>query len=128
MQQPAPQPDHSGSAQPAPPPPGGLVLPPGWGVVSATTADGAMAGGAVAGPPPVEAVCEECGESSLWEAAANGSIQKCPDCTAWMDVGGEDWFAEAEAAGPADEELLRLLPTQKGCGCGPSSCGPGGCG
>ena len=70
---------------------------------------------------PIQATCEECGNTSDFPAEKNGSIQKCPSCEEWMDVGGEDWFDEAEAAGHADD-YLALLPPLKGCGCGPGGC------
>ena len=88
--------------------PAGLVLPPGWGVV----------------PKPdtqdLVAICPECEAASEWPAAANGSIQKCPHCEGWLDVGGEDWFEEAESAG-TEADFLALLPPhdpcKAGCGC-----------
>jgi hypothetical protein len=56
--------------------------------------------------PPVEAVCEECGGQASFPAGQEGSVQLCPHCGEYMDVGGEeageDWEAEGgeEAAGP----------------------------
>ncbi len=35
----------------------------------------------------VEAVCEDCGQTSPFVAALRGSIQNCPHCDAFMDVG-----------------------------------------
>jgi hypothetical protein len=40
--------------------------------------------------PPVEAVCEECGERATFPAAQLGSVQSCPHCGEYMDVGGDD--------------------------------------
>jgi rubrerythrin len=52
----------------------------------------------------VAAECEECGTSTGFPAAQRGSVQECPHCGAYVDVGMEDddWSAgedsEAEAA------------------------------
>ena len=40
--------------------------------------------------PPVEAVCEECGESASFPVAQRGTVQQCPHCGEYMDVGGDD--------------------------------------
>lgn len=36
--------------------------------------------------PPIDAVCEECGEQSSFSAAQRGSVQQCPHCDAYVDV------------------------------------------
>jgi hypothetical protein len=53
--------------------------------------------------PPVEAVCEECGQRSVFPAAQKGSVQNCPHCHAFLDVGEED-FADEEWSESEDEE------------------------
>ena len=122
--QPAPKPNAANPETVAAAPPaevqGGVVLPAGWDVVSKD-------GQTTAVPAKITAACDECGETAQFPTAANGTIQKCPACEEWMDVGGEDWYAEAEAAGNADD-LLPLLGPSRGCGCGPTGCGTGGCG
>lgn len=56
----------------------------------------------------VEAVCEECGKSSQWEAAEMGKTQVCPHCTKYMDIPDpdDDWagvdFGEEEAENEAE--------------------------
>jgi hypothetical protein len=45
---------------------------------------------------PVETVCEECGHRSSFPASQRGSVQQCPQCGAYLDVGEEEM--------PADEE------------------------
>lgn len=42
---------------------------------------------AAPGEATVEAACEECGRRSRFPAAQNGSVQDCPHCGAFMDVG-----------------------------------------
>ncbi len=41
----------------------------------------------------VSAACEECGKSSEWPAAAMGTTETCPHCTAYMDIPDpdDDW-------------------------------------
>jgi hypothetical protein len=53
----------------------------------------------------VTAVCEECGESSIFDGALLGSVQDCPHCGKFMDVaaGGED----LEWGNPEDEETAK---------------------
>ena len=45
--------------------------------------------------PPIDVVCEECGGSTSFPAAQKGSVQNCPHCQAYVDVGDEvpfdDW-------------------------------------
>jgi hypothetical protein len=59
------------------------------------------------GMPPVEAVCENCGRLSSFPAAQRGSVQECPQCGGYIDVGDEespedgDW-GEAEAEDAVD--------------------------
>jgi hypothetical protein len=36
--------------------------------------------------PPIEVVCEKCGERSAYPAAQQGSVQNCPNCGAYVDV------------------------------------------
>jgi hypothetical protein len=53
--------------------------------------------------PPIEAVCEECGSRSSFPAAQRGSVQQCPQCGAYVDVGEDDlpdgWEEGPEATG-----------------------------
>lgn len=58
---------------------------------------------AVAEGPPVEAVCDECGKTSSFPASQRGSVQECPHCHAYMDVGGDD-FPDEWKEGAAEEE------------------------
>jgi hypothetical protein len=39
---------------------------------------------------PVTAVCEECGEASVFPAKDRGTVQNCPHCGAYMDVDDAD--------------------------------------
>lgn len=54
---------------------------------------------------PIEAVCEACGRASVFPAKLRGSVQECPGCGAYVDVGAEDERAEmdAEECGGAGE-------------------------
>jgi hypothetical protein len=54
------------------------------------------------GPSQVEAVCEECGGESSFPAAQRGTVQDCPHCGKFMDVGADDQGDDAWAA--ADDE------------------------
>jgi hypothetical protein len=56
--------------------------------------------------PPVEVVCEECGKRSEFPAAQNGSVQNCPHCRAYVDVGGDDAGIEGwdETSGEGEPE------------------------
>ena len=40
-----------------------------------------------AAEPPIEAVCEECDGRTSFPAAQRGSVQQCPHCGAFVDVG-----------------------------------------
>ena len=117
---PAPVPESAPAA-----PSSGVVMPPGWGVVRVEAAVDGAVDIEVALPPDgsITAACEECGAASRFPAEANGSIQKCPECEGYLDVGGLAWFEEAEAAGDADALLAVLPPHKPGCGCGPTGCG-----
>lgn len=42
--------------------------------------------------PPVKVVCEECGKASEFPAAQRGTVQSCPHCRAYVDVGDEVGF------------------------------------
>jgi hypothetical protein len=42
--------------------------------------------------PPIEVVCEECGHKSSFPADQRGSVQDCPHCGAYVDVGEIDPF------------------------------------
>ena len=37
--------------------------------------------------PPIEVLCEECGERSFFPAAQNGMTKNCLRCSAYLDVG-----------------------------------------
>lgn len=61
----------------------------------------------------VTAVCEDCGQSSEWDASQMGTTETCPHCAGYMDIPDpeDDWdgvdFGEdedAEDAEDADEE------------------------
>ena len=39
--------------------------------------------------PPIVVVCEECGSRTLFPAALRGSVQECPKCWAFLDVGDD---------------------------------------
>jgi hypothetical protein len=101
---------------------GGLVSPPGAVGVEVWVVDPAQAAEAVRllgehavaqvarerTGPPVDAVCEECGRPSTFPARYRGTVQDCPHCAAFLDVG------DAEAAEGAHDPD------------GPEGDGPGG--
>lgn len=45
--------------------------------------------------PPIEAVCEGCDSRALFPATQRGTVQECPNCGEYVDVGDselpEDW-------------------------------------
>jgi hypothetical protein len=43
-----------------------------------------------AASPPIEAVCEACGSRAQFSAALRGSVQECPKCGAYLDVGEDE--------------------------------------
>jgi hypothetical protein len=45
---------------------------------------------------PIGVTCEECGKRSLFPAEQNGTVQECPHCRAYVDVGDESWGDWAE--------------------------------
>ena len=47
---------------------------------------------------PIQARCEECGQSSEFPAKERGSVQECPHCGAYLDVG------EPGEGAPGDDE------------------------
>jgi hypothetical protein len=53
----------------------------------------------------VTAACEECGKTSEWPAAAMGTTETCPHCTAYMDIPDpdDDW-ADVDVGENPDEE------------------------
>lgn len=53
-------------------------------------------------PAFVTAVCEECGQSSTFTGEYFGTVQDCPHCGKFMDVGGSD--ADFDPGDPEDEE------------------------
>jgi len=56
------------------------------------------------GGPTIEAVCEECGSRSPFPATQRGSVQQCPHCNAYMDVGGEEVPGDWEEGDDASAE------------------------
>jgi hypothetical protein len=56
----------------------------------------------VAAGEPIAVVCEECGKRSEFPAAQKGTVQSCPHCRAYVDVGDEVGFEGWEE--DADED------------------------
>jgi hypothetical protein len=48
--------------------------------------------------PPIEAVCEKCGTRASFPAALRGSVQECPQCGSYLDVGNKELPDGGEAA------------------------------
>jgi hypothetical protein len=54
--------------------------------------------------PVIEVVCEECGRPASFPAAQQGSVQQCPHCRAYIDVGdGEAPAGWEDGEGAAEE-------------------------
>jgi hypothetical protein len=62
------------------------------------------ASAADAAGPPIETVCEECGSRSSFPAAQRGSVQQCPQCNAYVDVGSEEMPEDAEEEDDSNTE------------------------
>jgi hypothetical protein len=45
----------------------------------------------VPGTDTIPVQCEKCGETSLFPDTQNGTVQNCPKCDAYVDVGALDW-------------------------------------
>jgi len=41
---------------------------------------------------PIEVTCEECGKKSTFPASQKGTVQTCPHCKAYIDVGDDVGF------------------------------------
>jgi len=54
------------------------------------------------GTSQIEALCEECGGVSTFPDSLNGTVQDCPHCGAYVDVGRVDVDTEIEDAGMDD--------------------------
>lgn len=39
----------------------------------------------------IDALCEECGKTSSFPGSLQGTVQNCPHCLAYIDVGEFDW-------------------------------------
>jgi hypothetical protein len=52
---------------------------------------------------PIEVVCDECGQVASFPAVQRGSVQQCPNCRAFVDVGAAD-FTDEWRESPPDEE------------------------
>jgi hypothetical protein len=46
---------------------------------------------AIAEGPDIDAVCEDCGKTNRFPQGANGTVQVCKFCNAYMDVGEFEW-------------------------------------
>jgi len=46
--------------------------------------------------PPVSSTCDECGEVSLFAAEFADTVQDCPKCGKFMDVGDMGWAEELD--------------------------------
>ena len=58
---------------------------------------------AVDAGPPIDVVCEECGNRASFPAVQRGSVQQCPKCWTYLDVGDEelsDGWVDDDAAAP----------------------------
>ncbi|MBS0261853.1 MAG: DUF2007 domain-containing protein [Planctomycetes bacterium] len=59
---------------------------------------------------PIEMICEECEGQMTFPAAQRGSVQECPHCGAYVDVGEDsteddsEWSAADTESEPADDE------------------------
>ena len=47
---------------------------------------------------PIKVTCEDCGQASMFPAEHQGTVQECPHCGAYVDVGEIAPFWEGETA------------------------------
>jgi hypothetical protein len=47
-------------------------------------------------PQSIDVVCEDCGQSSTFAGSLDGTVQKCPHCRSFVDVGEFEWEYEDE--------------------------------
>lgn len=53
--------------------------------------------------PPIDAECEDCGTVSTFPGSQNGTVQSCPECHAYIDVGELDW-GDVDFGEPEEED------------------------
>lgn len=54
--------------------------------------------------PPIAVTCERCGKTSEFPASARGTVEICPHCGGYVDVGDDETLDEWWAAGDGEEE------------------------
>ena len=66
---------------------------------------------------PIDVTCEDCGTTTTFPPTQRGSVQDCPNCAAYLDVGEEEELemAEDDSAAEAEDESespdgIRLPP------------------
>lgn len=52
----------------------------------------------------IDAVCEECGQTSTFSGSLNGTTQHCQHCGGYVDVGQYDWPYEEDFGTAATDE------------------------
>jgi hypothetical protein len=52
---------------------------------------------------PIDVVCEDCGETTTFPPAERGTVQSCPHCGEYIDVGDEEMDDESEDDDEDDE-------------------------
>jgi hypothetical protein len=50
-------------------------------------------------PQTIEAHCEDCGKSSTFAGSLDGTVQNCPHCSSFVDVGEFEWEEESDEEG-----------------------------
>ena len=48
-------------------------------------------------PQTIETLCEDCRQSSTFAGSLDGTVQNCPHCSSFVDVGEFEWEAEDES-------------------------------
>lgn len=51
----------------------------------------------------IEATCEECGKTSRFSESQRGTLQDCPHCQEYVDVGPPAWSEESESSQDRNE-------------------------
>lgn len=51
----------------------------------------------------IDVLCEECGKNSQFPESQRGTVQDCPHCGEYMDVGSPSWNEETSLSDDLDE-------------------------
>ncbi len=56
---------------------------------------------------PVAVICDECGTATTFPPEKRGTVERCPSCRAYVDVGDDEAFDGWAEGGPAPDDPAR---------------------